>query len=85
MTRGEGHQSCHTRSMPCPEYTRLAALSESKRQAYVYIRLNEGKVHVSKSRYDELVKEGYAAMTTAMKDLGWHERNCSVCKQEQAT
>jgi hypothetical protein len=30
--------------MPCPEYTRLAGLCESKRKAYVYIRLNEEKV-----------------------------------------
>jgi len=69
--------------MTCPEYTRLAALIESKRQAYTYIRLNEGKVHVSKSRYDELVKEGYAALTAAIKDLGWHQRNCAVCRNEQ--
>jgi hypothetical protein len=66
--------------MSCPEYMRLAGLSESKRRAYTYIRLNEGKVGVSKGRYDELVKEGYAAMTAAIKDLGWHQRNCSVCK-----
>ncbi len=66
--------------MVCPEYMRLAGLSESKRRAYAYTRFNEGKVRVSKRRYDELVKEGYAAMTSAIKDLGWHEMNCSVCK-----
>jgi hypothetical protein len=68
--------------MVCPEYMRLAGLSESKRRAYAYIRFNEGKVRVSKRRYDELVKEGYAAMTGAIKDLGWHEMNCSVCKNQ---
>ena len=53
-----------------PEYMRLAGLSESKRRAYAYIRFDEGKVRVSKRRYDELVKEGYAAMTSAIKNLG---------------
>lgn len=60
---------------------RLAGLCESKRKAYVYIRLNEGKVGLSKQRYDELVKEGYAAMIASMKDLGWHETNCRACKK----
>ena len=68
--------------MFCPEYMRLAGLSESKRKAYAYIRLNEGKVRLSERRYDELVKEGYAAMTAAIKELGWHKMNCSVCKDE---
>jgi hypothetical protein len=68
--------------MFCPEYMRLAGLSESKRKAYAYIRLNEGKVGLSERRYDELVKEGYAALTAAMKDLGLHKMNCSVCKNE---
>ena len=68
--------------MVCNEYMRLAGLSESKRKAYAYIRLNEGKVRLSKRRYDELVKEGYAAMTSAIKDLGWHAMNCSVCKDQ---
>ena len=72
-------QRCES-SMVCPEYMRLAGLSESKRRAYAYIRFNEVKVRVSKRRYDELVKEGYAAMTAAIKDLGWHEMNCPVCK-----
>jgi len=53
---------------------------ENKRQAYAYIRLNEGRVHVSKRRYDELVSEGYTAMTDAMKECGWHRMNCLVCK-----
>jgi hypothetical protein len=68
--------------MFCPEYVRLAGLSESKRKAYAYIRLNEGKVRLSERRYDELVKEGYAGMTAAIKDLGWHKINCSVCKNQ---
>jgi hypothetical protein len=68
--------------MFCPEYVRLAGLSESKRKAYAYIRFNEGKVRLSERRYDELVKEGYAAMTAAIKDLGWHKINCSVCKNQ---
>jgi hypothetical protein len=68
--------------MSCPEYTRLAGLSESKRKAYAYIRFNEGKVRLSEGRYDELVEEGYAAMKEAIKDLGWHKMNCSVCKNE---
>jgi hypothetical protein len=70
--------------MPCPEFMRLAGVSERKRQAYAYIRLNEGKVGFSKERYDELVKEGYTAMTAAMKDLGWHEMKCSACKNQSA-
>jgi hypothetical protein len=70
--------------MFCPEYMRLAGLSESKRKAYAYIRLNEGKVRLSERRYDELVKEGYAAMTAAIRDLGWHKMNCSVCKDQSA-
>jgi hypothetical protein len=61
---------------------RLAGLSESKLRAYTFIRLNEAKVHVSKQRYEELVKEGYTAMTAAMKDLGWHQMNCSACKNQ---
>jgi hypothetical protein len=68
--------------MFCPEYMRLAGLSEGKRKAYAYIRLNEGKVRLSERRYDELVKEEYAAMTAAIRDLGWHKMNCSVCKDE---
>jgi hypothetical protein len=76
-------QHCES-SMGCPEKMRLAGLSEGKCKAYAYIRLNEGKVGVSKRRYDELVKEGYAAMTAAIKDLGWHEMNCSVCKNQSA-
>jgi hypothetical protein len=68
--------------MSCPEFTRLAGLSESKRKAYAYIRFNEGKVRLSEGRYDELVEEGYAAMKEAIKDLGWHKMNCSVCKNE---
>jgi hypothetical protein len=54
--------------MPCPEYTRLAGLCESKRKAYVYIRLNKEKVGISKHRYEELAKKAYAAMTAAIKD-----------------
>jgi hypothetical protein len=70
--------------MTCPEYTRLAGLVEKKRQAYAYIRLNEGKVHVSKLRYDELVNEGYSAMKEAMKEFGSHRLNCPVCKRDAA-
>jgi hypothetical protein len=70
--------------MSCPEYMRLASLSESKREAYAYIRLNEGKAGLSKRRYDELVQEGYAALKAAIKDLGWHKMNCSVCKNQPA-
>jgi hypothetical protein len=70
--------------MFCTEYIRLADLSESKRKAYAYIRFNEGKVRLSEQRYDELVKEGYAAMKAAIKDLGWHKLNCSVCKNQSA-
>ena len=68
--------------MVCPEYTRLAGLSESKRRAYAYIRLSEGKVGFSKQHYEELVKEGYAALTAAMKDAAWHKLNCSACKNQ---
>jgi hypothetical protein len=56
--------------MRCPEYTRLAGLCESRRKAYVYVRLNEEKVGILKHRYEELVKEAYAAMTTAIQNLG---------------
>jgi hypothetical protein len=70
--------------MTCPEYTRLAGLIENRRQAYAYIRLNEGKVHVSKPRYDELVNEGYIAMKEAMKEFGRHRLNCTVCKRDAA-
>jgi hypothetical protein len=41
-------------------------------------------VRLSEQRYDELVKEGYAAMKAAIKDLGWHKINCSVCKNPSA-
>jgi hypothetical protein len=68
--------------MPCDEFNRLAGICESKRQAYTYIRLNEGKVHVSKDRYDELVKEAYAGLTGAIKDLGWHRMKCTICQKE---
>ncbi len=68
--------------MPCDDFTRLAGICESKRQAYTYIRLNEGKVHVSKDRYDELVKEAYAGLTAAIKNLGWHRMKCSFCLKE---
>ena len=68
--------------MVCPEYTRLAELSESKRRAYAYIRLSEGKVRFSKQHYEDLVKEGYAAMTAAMKDAAWHKLKCLACKSE---
>jgi hypothetical protein len=67
--------------MSCPEYTRLAALVANKRHAYAYIRLNQGRVHLSERRYQELVSEGYAAMTDAMKEFGWHKMNCRVCRQ----
>ena len=63
---------------------RLAALSERKREAYTYIRLNEGKAGLSKQRYDELVQEGYAAMKAAIRDVGWHKMNCSICKSQPA-
>ncbi len=66
--------------MPCQEYMRLAGLSESKGQAYAYIRLNEGKVRFSKHHYDELVQEAYTALKDAIKGLGWHKMNCPVCK-----
>jgi hypothetical protein len=65
--------------MPCPEYTRLAGFCESRRKAYVYIRLKEEEVGISRHRYEELVKEAYATMTAAIKDLGWHEMNCGAC------
>jgi hypothetical protein len=68
--------------MYCPEYMRLAGLSESKRQAYAYIRLNEGKAGLSKHRYDELVQEGYAALKATIKDLGLHKMHCPVCKNQ---
>jgi hypothetical protein len=70
--------------MICSEYLRLAGLSDSKREAYQYIRLNEGRAGLSKSRYDELVQEGYEAMKSAIKDLGWHKMNCSICKSDPA-
>ncbi len=68
--------------MSCPEYMRLAGLSDRKREAYAYIRLNEGKAGLSKRRYEELVEEGYAAMKAAIKDLGRHKMNCPVCKNQ---
>ena len=68
--------------MRCPEHIRLSEMVESRRKAYAFIRLNEGKVRMSKQRYEELVKEGYAAMTAAMKDLGWHALRCSACKDD---
>ncbi len=68
--------------MVCSEYIRLAGLSDSKREAYAYIRLNEGKAGLTKQRYDELVAEGYEAMKSAIKDLGWHKMNCSICKSQ---
>ncbi len=70
--------------MTCPEYTRLAELSENKRRAYAYIRLNEGKVQFSKQHYEELVKEGYAAMIAAMKDVAWHKLKCADCTAQPA-
>ena len=70
--------------MPCPEFTQLAAQVESKRQAYAYVRLNEGRVHVSKERYDELVKEAYAGMVLAIRESVRHKANCSLCKRESA-
>jgi hypothetical protein len=36
-------------------------------------------VGISRHRYEELVKEAYAAMTAAFKDLGWHGMNCGAC------
>jgi hypothetical protein len=68
--------------MPCQEYMRLAALSESKGQAYTYIRLNEGKVRFSKQHYDDLVREAYTTLKETLKDLGWHKLKCPVCKRE---
>jgi hypothetical protein len=70
--------------MSCNEYMRLAEASENRRKAYAYIRMSESKVRISKQRYEELVKEGYAAMTTAFKELRWHELNCPTCKNEPA-
>jgi hypothetical protein len=70
--------------MVCSEYMRLAGLSDSKREAYTYIRLNERKAGLSKQRYDELVQEGYAAMKAAIRDVGWHKMNCSICKNQPA-
>ena len=67
--------------MECPEYTRLAGLIEKRRQAYAYIRLNEGRVHVSKARYEELVNEGYVSMKEAIKECARHGMNCPVCKK----
>jgi hypothetical protein len=64
---------------------RLASLSENKGQAYTYIRLNEQKVRFSKQHYDALVKEAYAGLKDALKDLGWHKMNCPVCKSRQVT
>jgi hypothetical protein len=70
--------------MLCSEYMQLEGRVETKRQAYAYIRLNESRVHVSRQRYDELVRDGYTAMTEAMKALGWHKMQCSVCKKHFA-
>jgi hypothetical protein len=70
--------------MVCSEYMRLAGLADSRREAYAYIRLNEGKAGLSKHRYDELVQEGYAAMKAAIKDVGWHKMNCALCKSQPA-
>jgi hypothetical protein len=70
--------------MVCPEYTRLAELSENKRRAYAYIRLNEAKVNFSKQHYEELVKEAHATMIAAMKDEAWHKLKCTVCKNPPA-
>ena len=70
--------------MPCPEHQRLASISDSKCQAYAYIRLNEKKVRFSKEHYDTLVKEGYATMTAALKEVAWHKLKCSACRQEAA-
>jgi hypothetical protein len=66
--------------MHCPEYTKLSEALEGRRKAYAYIRLNETRVNMSKRHYEELVKEAHTAMTTAMKDLGWHAMKCSACK-----
>jgi hypothetical protein len=72
-------ESCEP--IKCPALnTRDWLACASKRKAYVYIRLNEEKVGISKHRYEELAKEAYAAMTAATKDLGWHEMNCKACK-----
>lgn len=69
--------------MACPESQQLAATVESKRQAYVYVRLQESKVALSKARYDELVQEAYSALTEAIKDLLRHQRACAQCQKEQ--
>ena len=70
--------------MPCQEYNQLMGQVESKRQAYAYVRLNEGRVHVSQERYGELVKEAYAGMVLAIKESGWHKFNCPICKRDSA-
>jgi hypothetical protein len=70
--------------MSCPEHSRLAEASENRRKAYAYIRMSESKVRISKQRYEELVKEGYTALTTAFKEQRWHEINCAACKNEPA-
>jgi hypothetical protein len=71
--------------MPCAEYQTLASAVESKRQAYTYIRLQENKVALSKTRYDELVQEAYAALTESIKDLLRHQRSCADCRKQQGT
>jgi hypothetical protein len=78
--KGNQEHDTATYKMPCSEYMRLAGFSESKRKAYVYIRLNEEKVGISRDRYEEVVKQAYAALTAAIKDLGWYEMNCGACK-----
>ena len=70
--------------MLCQEYVQLASHVESKRQAYTYIRLNAAQVHISKERYEELVEQGYSALTAAIKELGWHKSKCSVCSKHPA-
>jgi hypothetical protein len=69
--------------MPCPESQQLAAAVESKRQAYTYIRMQESKVALSKTRYDELVHEAYTALTQVIKDSLRHQKSCAVCRREQ--
>jgi hypothetical protein len=71
--------------MPCSEFQKFAAAIESKRQAYTYIRLQESKVALSKTRYDELVQEAYAALTEAIKDSLRHRKSCAECRKEQHT
>jgi hypothetical protein len=68
--------------MSCPEYQQLATLVEGKRQGYTYIRLQESKVALSKTRYDELVKEAFDALTQAIKDSLLHQRTCAQCRKE---